>query len=130
MALPSSGDSFPHLIQKRRIATWICNSLIDLPTYNISLKCFPYVRLNSCIWNVQATNRVAQLAMFAAAVPRAVVPICLVVAVLLRSVVRALINLHLTTFQNLHHVTLSSTLRLRQISSWRQVHAVMCHMCP
>jgi len=48
---------------------------------------------------MQATNRVAQYAMFAAAVPRTVVLICLVVSVLLRSVLSALINLRLMTFQ-------------------------------
>jgi hypothetical protein len=74
---------------------------------------------------VPATNRVAQLAMFAPAVPRTVVLMCLVAAVLLRSVRSALINFYVMTFQNLQHVTLSLTLRLRQISLWRQVHAVM-----
>jgi len=71
---------------------------------------------------------VALLAVFAAAVPRTVVLICLVVAVLLRSVVSAFINLHLMTFQNQQHVALSLTRRLRQISFWRQVHAVMGHV--
>lgn len=56
---------------------------------------------------------------------RTAVLMCLVTAVLLRSVRSALINLHMMTFQNLQHVTLSLTLRLRQISLWRQVHAVM-----
>lgn len=63
--------------------------------------------------------------MFAAAVPRAVFLICLVVALILRPVMSALINLHLMTFQKLQHVTLSLRLRLRQINLWRQVHAVV-----
>ena len=40
--LPSSGESFPHLIRKRRSQLEICNLLTELPSYDHRLRRIPY----------------------------------------------------------------------------------------